>query len=353
MVTRYLCIVLVLGQFCLETSAQDPPSSDSGELQTLRDLVADEAGDVGVSSGDQDLRQLLERILILRLRNSLELSDEQLHALSRRVGTFKERLTVMKFQRGGAREQLRDCLDEGLGEEQINVRLMALLRQEKAIAELLNEMIREAAKDLTVSQTAKLYLFVGDFETFMSDLIERARHMNRRGGGPLGIAELRNLDADSPEESLVRQLIEREAAGPTGRSTQDSDMVALFDGLLMAQLSRALELTPEETILLFRRVGRYKDQLHEMKWQVGGARVSLRQALDRGATDTEIDNALKELLLQEEAVADLVALMVTEAQKDVSLAKSARLYLFVGDFEEYVRRLLEGVNEMRPGSNPH
>lgn len=348
MATRYLCLALILGQFSLQALAQDPSNSD--ELQTFRELMEDEAGDAAVSADDQDLRQLLERILILRLRKSLELSDEQLHALSRRVGTFKERLTAMKFQRGGAREQLRDCLDEGLGDEQINVRLDALLRQEKSIAELLHEMIREAAKDLTVSQTAKLYLFVGDFETFMTKLIERARYMNRRGGGSLGISDL--PDSDSQEESLVRQLVQREAAGPTGRSTQDSDMVALFDGLLMAQLSQALELSPEETILLFRRVGRYKDQLHEMKWQVGGARVSLRQALDRGAPDTEIDTALKDLLLQEKAVADLVALMVTEAQKDVSLAKSARLYLFVGDFEEYVRRLLEGVGETRPASNP-
>ncbi len=56
---------------------------------------------------------------------------------------------------------------------------------------------------------------------------------------------------------------------------------------------------------------------------------------------------LQDLLLQEEAVAELVRLLVTESHKDVSLAKSARLYLFVGDFEDYVARLFQKVGEMR------
>jgi len=344
-------MALLIALFCIPSFAQDDTAPN--ELQTFRDLVADEAGAAAVQADDEGLHQLLERILILRLRNTLELSDEQLHALSRRVGTFKERLTAKKYQRGIARDSLRDCLDEGLAEGHIHERLSTLLQQEKAIAKLLHGMISEAGKDLTIAQTAKLYLFVGDFEVFMSDLIERARYMNQRRENSAGIEDFRDSKPGSPEQALVRRLVELEAAGPTGRSTEDSDMVALFDGLLMAQLSRALELTAEETILLFRCVGSYKDQLHEMKWQVGGARAALRGALDRGTPDAEIEKALEDLLLQEEAVADLVGLMVTEAQKDVSLAQSARLYLFVGDFEDYVRRLLNGVNEMRSApSNP-
>ena len=69
-------------------------------------------------------------------------------------------------------------------------------------------------------------------------------------------------------------------------------------------------------------------------------------------TVADIERMLEELLLQEEAVAELIGLLVTEAQKDVSLAKSARLYLFVGDFEEYVGRLFERAERMRPAANP-
>lgn len=351
MLCRHLCIALVFSQVCIQAIAQDAAKSD--ELRTFRNLVEDEAGDAALPSNAQDLQQLLERILVLRLRNSLQLSDEQLHALSLRVGTFKKRLTAMKFRRGSAREHLRDCLDEGLGEDQINQRLTTLLEQEKAIAKQLHKMILAAGESLTIAQTAELYLFIGDFDVFMSDLIERAQSMHRSGDDSAGLADLRDSKPGALERTLVRRLVELEAAGPTGQSARESDMAALFDGLLMTQLSRALQLTPEETVILFRRVGSYTDQLHEMKWQVGGARAALRSALDRGTPDAEIQEALGDLLLQEEAVADLIGLMVTEAQKDVSLEKSARLYLFVGDFEEYVRRLMNVVEDSRLApSNP-
>ena len=117
-------------------------------------------------------------------------------------------------------------------------------------------------------------------------------------------------------------------------------MVSLFDGVLMAQMARALNLNPRETVMLFERVGSFKSQLHELKWQIGASRASLRALIETGASTPALEQALEDLLLQERAAAELTRTLVTESQKDVSLAQSARLYLFVGDFEEYVLRLL-------------
>ena len=344
MIGRVLCIVLLFWQIGVSAPAQE--SSKSQKLEVIRGLIEDEAG-ADASAGERDLHQLVEQILMLRLRDAVSLTDDQVQALTRRVGTFKNQLTSMKFQRGAAREQLRDRLDRGLAEDQIRRNLESLLDREEAIAELLHEMIREAGKDLSVPQTARLYLFVGDFESFIRNLIVRAQYIDRHGAPPEGIGSAKHSTTGSTEQSLLEELINREAAGPTGREAEDSDMVALFDGLLIARLSRALDLDPEETIVLFHRVGTYKDQLHELKWQVGAARYGLADALDRGAPDSAIEKMLEDLLLQEEAVAVLIRLLVTESQKDVPLAKSARLYLFVGDFEDYVGRLFQRVEEMR------
>ena len=344
MIGRVLSIALLFWQIGVWAPAQQ--SSNSQKLEAIRGLIEDEAGP-DASAGKRDLHQLVEQILMLRLRDALSLTDNQVQALTLRVGTFKTQLTSMKFRRGAAREQLRDCLDRGLAEDQIRLNLESLLDWEEAIAELLHEMVREAGKDLTVPQTARLYLFVGDFENFMRDLIMRAQYIDRHGAPPEGIKAQNNSTTGSKEQSLLEELIRREAAGPTGRDAEDSDMVALFDGLLIARLSRALDLDPEETIVLFRRVGTYKDQLHELKWQLGAARYGLVGALDRGAPDAMIERMLENLLLQEEAVAELIRLFVTESQKDVSLAKSARLYLFVEDFENYVGRLFRRMEEMR------
>lgn len=347
MIGRVLCLALLFWQIGVWAPAQQSPTSQ--ELETFRGLIEDETG-ADAAAGERDLHQLVEQILVLRLRDAVSLTDDQLRALTRRVGTFKTQLTSMKFQRGAAREQLRDRLDQGVAEDQIRLNLESLLDREEAIAELLHQMIREAGKDLTVPQTARLYLFVGDFENFMRALIMRAQYIDRHGAPAEDIRAENRSATGSKEQSLVEELIRREAAGPTGRDADDSDMVALFDGLLIARLSRALDLDPEQTIVLFRRVGTYKDQLHELKWQLSAARYGLAGALDRGARDAMIERMLENLLLQEEAVADLIRLFVTESQKDVSLAKSARLYLFVGDFEDYVARLFQRVEEMRPAA---
>lgn len=344
MAGRFLCIAALVGQCCVNALAQERPEAE--HHQTLREFLENEAGDTGAPAGERDLRQLVERIHEVRLVNAVGLSDEQRQALSQRLGRFKVHLATAKGRRGATRKELRDSLDRGLPEDQVRLKLEALLEGEKEIAELHQEMIREAGKDLTVAQTAKLYLFVGDFDAFLHNLILKAQHIDHRGASP-GLGSSNDSATGSTEKSLVEELVRLQAGGPTDGDSEDSDLAALFDGLLMAQLSRALELSPEETIVLFRRVGTYKDQLKDLKWRVGASRAALRRALEQDTADAELERMLEALLLQEEAVAELVSLFVTEAQKDVSLAKSARLYLFVGDFEDYMARLFKRVRKQR------
>jgi len=345
MAGRVLCIAALIGQCCVNALAQE--ASKSKDPQTLRELIENRMGDPDAFAGE--LNTLVEKILVLRLYNAVELSDEKLQWLTRHLGSFKGKLTNMKFRCGAGREELRDCLARGLPEDQIKLQLEALLKQEMAIVKIHHEMIREAGEDLTVAQTAKLYLFVGDFDGFIKELILRAQYIDRHGSPP-DIGDSNDSAADSTEQSLVDELVRLQVAGPTGIDLEDSDLVALFDGLLMAQLSRTLNCAPEETIKLFRRVGTYKDQIKKLKRQVSAGRTALRKALMQGTTDAELTRMLEDLLLQEEAVAELVSLLVTEAQEDVSLAKSARLYLFVGDFEDYVGRLFERAEKERPAS---
>lgn len=345
MAGRVLCIAVLIGQCCVNALAQE--TSKSKDLQTLHKLIENRMGDADTPAGERELHQLVEKILVLRLYNAVELSDEKLQWLTRHLGSFKGKLTSMKFQCGTGREELRDCLDRGLPEDTIKLQLEALLKQERAIVKIHHEMIHEAGEDLTIAQTAKLYLFVGDFDGFIKKLILRAQYIDRHGSPP-GIGDSNDSETDSTEQSLVEELVRLQAAGPTGSDPEVSDLVALFDGLLMAQLSRTFDLGPEETIVLFRCVGTYKDQIKELKTQVNAGRAALRKALKQATADAELKRMLEDLLLQEEALAELISLLVTEAQKDVSLAKSARLYLFVGDFEDYVGRLFERAEKERP-----
>lgn len=342
MTARLLTFVTLALTVCVPVIAQDTPNSQASDA--FRHLIESEAGSTAASTSDADLHELVEKVLLIQLRKAVDLSDDQLQSLGRRIGSFKDQLTRIKFQHGAAREQLRDYLDEGISEEQIRIKLEELLGYEKSIAEVLRQMIRAASTDLTVVQAAQLYLFVDDFGDFMTDMVSRAQYASRHGSTPS--ASPTGPASGSQEETVVNELVRRESLGPTGRTAEDNDMAALFDGVLMVQMSQALKLDPEETIRLFHRVGTYKDQLHELKWQLGEARSALRGAITRGAPDTKIQSILDDQLLREEAVAELIRVFVLEAQKDVSISNSARLYLFVGDFEEYVIRLLQRASKM-------
>ncbi len=47
--------------------------------------------------------------------------------------------------------------------------------QEQAVADLIRDFVEGAQKDVTVAQSAKLYVFLGDFEAYIIGLLERAR----------------------------------------------------------------------------------------------------------------------------------------------------------------------------------
>ena len=138
-----------------------------------------------------------------------------------------------------------------------------------------------------------------------------------------------------------RRVLEEESRNLTLPETEDSDLHAMVEAILMLRLSQALELSDEQILALTKRVGTYKDQLHEMKWQIGASRADLRDAVRQGKPEPIVEKHLEDCLMQEEAIADLLRKMVTECRRDLSTEHAAKLYLFVGDFEDEMRRLVQ------------
>ena len=136
-------------------------------------------------------------------------------------------------------------------------------------------------------------------------------------------------------------MIAERTSGLDINDPDEKNIIELVDAWLMVRLSSELKLTTEETVQLFKRVGTYKDQLQEMKWQMGAARLELRIAARDGFDTDILEEQLENMLLREEAVADLIKSFVTEAQKDLSTHRTAQLFLFLGDFEQEVVDLIE------------
>jgi hypothetical protein len=315
----------------------------------------------GMPDHDREIYTLVNDIMQVRLQRTLELDGRGFDALMTCLGESRKELVRLKWQRGYVRESLRAALKNGADDTVITKRLDALLDMEDGIVASMREMIDSAGDCLNTAQTARLYLFVDDFETYLSTLVEQARGQGGHHSGvdrPLPRSESGDTpeadsdDAQIPNQNTFVNLVRRENQDARLQDYAADDVVALVDALLMIRLTERLGLASSETAALFKRVGDYKDQLHSLKWIIGDKRASLRDALDDRAPVGELEERVDDLLLQEEAVARIIRVFIEEARSDLTERQAADLYLFLGDFEEYVVGLLQRANALSGHTAP-
>ncbi len=324
--------------------AQDHAGADVASFKPLTYPIDAAAFEKNLSEKEREIYQLIEDLVAVRSKRTLGCDDATMKVLSEKTGGASKQLTMLKWQRSGLREHLRWCLEFGKTETGIKQSLDLLLTYEEQIADVLAQMVRDSRPTLSVSKSAQLYLFVDDFERFLATRVAEAS----KGAPPQPATETaapkpapgptthNPNDFDAFQEMLRAQNRDVPLTGLGGE-----DVVKLVDALLVVRLGQALDINKEETVKLFAHIGKAKDQLHELKWQIGHNRAMLRDAIAAGAPDAEIQKQLDDLLIQEKAVANLVREFVEGAGKDITTAQSAKMYLFLGDFEAYIVGLLE------------
>jgi len=331
-----LSLCLLLG-----TTAAAQDKRVTASFKPLTFPIDPEEFDESLSASEREIYKLIESLVYVRLKEDLGGSDATMVALAAQVGPAKDQLTMLKWERSALREHLRWCLDVGLPDAGLQQKLNVLLDYEEQIASQVAIMVHGAEPCLGAKGAAKLYLFVDDFERYLARQIEKIvneKHgLSAHAQESTGDGELQSDEEIEKFQSLVRT----ENRDVPLADFAGEDVIKLVDALLMVRLEQALELSGEQSRKLFDHVGAHKDKLHELKWQIGGGRQALRDAIAADAPDDEIRKQVDDLLIQEQAVARLVNDLVVGAGKDISVKQSVRLYLFLGDFEQYIVGLLE------------
>ena len=267
-------------------------------------------------------------------------------------GAISKQLTMLKWQRAGLREHLRWCLEFGKTEAGIKRSLDMVLTYEEQIAEVLEKMVRESQPVLGVAKSAQLYLFVDDFERFLATRVAEAAKgapaQPATEGAPVNAEASPAAKPASDNFDAFQEMLRAQNRDVALSDVAGEDVIKLVDALLVVRLAQALDINKEETVRLFAHIGKTKDQLHELKWQIGHNRMLLREAITDGAPNDQLQKRLDDLLIEEKAVANLVREFVEGAGKDVTVAQSAKLYLFLGDFEAYIVGLLENTQGQSP-----
>ncbi len=150
----------------------------------------DERGPMGRGDFDQmnnqDVRELIETVKMVRLTKELGLTQEQTVVLVKQYNEYKERLEKLSQRR---QERLRDLKDavHSDNDDRIEAALKALIVQDAEIAETRRTAFNEVGKELTIKQKARLYVFLQEFDQDMRRLIQRARERGEAPGmsGPM------------------------------------------------------------------------------------------------------------------------------------------------------------------------
>lgn len=135
---------------------------------------------------NQDVRELIETVKMVRLTKELGLTQEQTVILVKQYNEYKERLEKLNQRR---QERLRDLKDavHSDNNDRIEAALKALIGQDAEIADARRTAFNEVGKELTIKQKAKLYVFLQEFDQDMRRLIQRARERGEAPGmsGPM------------------------------------------------------------------------------------------------------------------------------------------------------------------------
>jgi Sec-independent protein translocase protein TatA len=158
---RILILAITAAACCIGASAQPGPGKGHG-------------GPNGRMM-NEETRELLEQVLVARISRDLALDDEQTVLLVRRFAEFRERLGELYRERGRRLRELKQAVRDNTSEENIAALLNELMAIDDRITAARREAMQLSEMDLTAWQRAKLYIFLGDFEGDMRQLLQRAR----------------------------------------------------------------------------------------------------------------------------------------------------------------------------------
>lgn len=131
----------------------------------------------------------------------------------------------------------------------------------------------------------------------------------------------------------------------------DRDVHELVETVMMVRLGKAVQLTDEQTVAVAQSFQEYRKQIHERYQARRAMHDALRTKLDEGAPETDIRAALDPLLRFDEDIAKLRREGFEAAAKagGLSALQEARLYWFLEDFEDNMRKMVMRARERRYG----
>ena len=176
---RYVTVALLTVSAIALAQGGPPPDAPGRGLGPRGGGGADR----GPGWAREDAREMVETLMMARLSRELKLNDEETVLMVRRIEEFKQKIGAKKRQRAELAKTLRESVESGAPDEEIQAKTRELMEADRAVAETRFGLFDEASKGLNAAQAARLYVFLSEFEDQMRKLVQRARARAAGGRG--------------------------------------------------------------------------------------------------------------------------------------------------------------------------
>lgn len=143
--------------------------------QIFREFLEDEAHELSLNDlENRNIFELVDMIMMVRISKELNLDDAGCIEFYRKIGKLLDKVHRLKWERGSTQFYIRRAIEKGEPSKVVAEKLERALDIDREIDEGVREMVHAASSYLSPEQAAKLFLFAGDFESEIKDLIMRA-----------------------------------------------------------------------------------------------------------------------------------------------------------------------------------
>lgn len=127
---------------------------------------------------DDELREMVSTILMVRVSRDLDLTDEQTVILVKHMQEMRDELSKLYEERDAAMKSLRELLgNEATTDEAIDAKLQELMGIEEKRGGAKRTAFEKLSAGLTSKQKGKLFVTLQDFEGQMRKMMSRAKDM--------------------------------------------------------------------------------------------------------------------------------------------------------------------------------
>jgi len=125
----------------------------------------------------------------------------------------------------------------------------------------------------------------------------------------------------------------------------DAELNSLLETVMAARLAKELKLNDEQSVVMVRRLGDYREQLAELRKKRMELTKELRATIKAGAPDADIEPKLDAIMKLDQETVEIRHQAYNRTAEGLSTAQRAKLYLFISEFQTEMKRLAQVARE--------